>query len=174
MARDDFINSLQRYSAAGMSPMEALNKVAKESNQLPLEILSIMRSPSEISPYRNDLEQRIRGYIKWGISPVEAWTKVARDIGLPIEIVEKIITQYPVNKTSLWEKIIKYCNKFRYLVANILILIGMLTLFSPEVFTINRYRIGVDKPLDFSIGIILIINGAIVLIKSSKIYLTKK
>jgi hypothetical protein len=157
-----------------MSPMEALNKVAKESNQLPLEILSIMGSPSEISPYRNDIEQRIQGYIKWGISPIEAWTKVARDIGIPIEVVEKIITQYPVDKISLWNKINNYRNKFRYFVANILILIGFLLLCNPDVVTIDRNRIGVDKPLEFSIGIILLINGAIILIKSTMNYLIKK
>ena len=164
MARDDFINSLQRYSAAGMSPMEALNKVAKESNQLPLEILSIIGSPSEISPYRNDIEQRIQRYIKWGISPIEAWTKVARDIGIPIEVVEKIITQYPVDKISLWKNFNNYRNRFRYLVANILIFIGILLLCN----------IGVDNPLEFSIGIILLINGAIILIKSIMNYLINK
>jgi hypothetical protein len=157
-----------------MSPMEALNKVAKESNQSPLDILNIMGSPSEISAYRNDLEQRIEGYIKWGISPVEACTKVARDIGISIEVVERIITQYPVGKNYLWEEINKYKNKLRYLVANILILIGMLILCNPEVVTINRYRIGVNKPLHFSIGIILLINGAIILIKSTINYLKKK
>lgn len=157
-----------------MSPMEALNKVAKESNQLPLEILSLMGSASEISPYRNDLEHRIQGYIKWGISPSEACAKVARDIGVSIEVVERIIAQFPIDKTNLWDRISKYENKLRYLAANILILIAILILFNPGVIIVNRYRIGVNKPLDFAIGVILLINATILFIKSIAAYLIKK
>jgi len=89
----------------GMSPMEALNRVAKNTGQSPLESMSILTS-SEAVPYRDDLEQRIQNYRKWGISPVEAWAKVARDIGISPEEVEKIITQYPGDSTNI-EKFIK-------------------------------------------------------------------
>jgi hypothetical protein len=174
MARNDFINSLRKYTMAGMSPIEALNKVAKESSQSPLEILSIMGSSSEVSLYRGDLEQRIQNYIKLGISPVESWSKVARDIGISLEMVERIITQYPAGEASFWDRINKYRNKIRYLIATILILSGLMLSCDSETVRINRYVIAVDNTEKFSIGIVLLISGIILLIKSARKYLAKE
>jgi len=97
-----------------MSPTEALNRVAKNTGQSPLESMSILTS-SEAVPYRDDLEQRIQNYRKRGISPVEGWDKVARDIGISPEEAG-IITQYPGDSTNI-EKFIKVIediiNKYR-------------------------------------------------------------
>ena len=94
--------------------MEALNRVAKNTGQSPLESMSILTS-SDAVPYRDDLEQRIQNYRKRGISPVEGWDKVARDIGISPEEAG-IITQYPGDSTNI-EKFIKVIediiNKYR-------------------------------------------------------------
>jgi len=154
--------------------MEALNRVAIESKQSPLEIMSIIRSTSEVALFRDDLEKRILNYTKWGISSVKAWAKVARDIGISTEVVERIVTQYPAGKASFLDKFNGYKNKLRFLAANILILIGILLTCDPQTITINRNVVYVEHILDFSIGIILLINGSILLIKTLKVYFTNK
>ena len=74
--------------------MEALNRVAKNTGQSPLELMSILTS-SEAAPYRDG-----------GASPVEAWAKVASDIGISSEEVEIIITEHGGDSPNI-EKFIK-------------------------------------------------------------------
>ncbi len=171
MAREDFINSLRKHIMAGMSPMEALHKVAKDSGQAPLELMSILTF-SEAAPYRDDLEQRIQSYENYGISTVEAWAKVARDIGISQEIVEIIITKYPAKESSGRARIKEHRNKIRYLVANFVIFIGLMLLY--DSVSVYRSSIAVSNIIELSIGILFIINGAVLLIKSAETYFINK
>lgn len=68
----------------------------------------------------------------------------------------------------------KHRNKIRFFLANILILLGIILSCDPETIAINRVRIAVDNPLNFSIGIILLINGTILLIKAVRNYFISK
>jgi hypothetical protein len=176
----------------GIPPMEALIKVAKNTGQSPLELLSIL-TPSEAIPYWNDLQQRIQNYRNLGIYTLDAWAKVARDIDISQEMVEKIITVYPHNSISgenrsfdssnwlikLWKDIkndlLDNINNYtEILIGSILISVAIFYLAGSIKWVGNLiYGYTQIYPSDLSIGIFILLIGAFLFAKGIKEHFTK-
>jgi len=179
--RDKFIQALQSNLSTNpvTNMVMAINRVSHWFGISSDELKIILSN----SLTKDDFETALELYQRSGVNKRYAEKYIAIELGISVEDLRKILIAPPAGnraeKMSSFDicswlvKLFKdHKNKVRYLVANILIIFGLVLLTNSLEISHWRYWTitEINNLFEFIISIIMILNGIILLFKSSIIY----